>query len=239
MTDISTSQPPPGGTQESTSPSMTEQARTAAQSAAHGGSDVLDSAKEQGRQVVVETGRQARDLYGQVRSQVSDQANTQQKRAVGSLYALGDEINRMAEQGGQSGPATEIARQAGDKINQAAQWLEGKEPGHVLDEVKSFARRNPGAFLVGAAVLGVLAGRLSKNLIPESDDESGSGTTRYTGSTGYTGTSGYTATGTAPLTEPAGTGYAATTATGYAEVPPVGQPYGGATGTSSTYGAGS
>jgi len=230
MTDISTSQPPPGGTQEATSPSMTEQARTAAQSAARGGSDVLDSAKEQGRQVVAETGRQARDLYGQVRSQVSDQANNQQKRAVGSLYALGDEINRMAEQGGQSGPATELARQAGDKINQAARWLEGKEPGHVLDEVKSFARRNPGTFLVGAAVLGVLAGRLSKNLIPESDDDNGSGTARYSGTTGYT------ATGSAPVAEPAGTGYAATTATGYAEVPPVGQPYGGATGTSTTYG---
>jgi len=231
MTDISTSQPPPGGTQQSTNPSMTEQARTAAESAARGGSDVLDSAKEQGRQVVAETGRQARDLYGEVRSQVSDQANAQQKRAVGSLYALGDEINRMAEQGGQSGPATEIARQAGDKINEAAQWLEGKEPGHVLDEVKSFARRNPGAFLVGAAVLGVVAGRLSRNLLPESGGDSGSRPTGFSG-----GTTGYTATGSAPLADPAGTGYAATTATGYAEVPPVGQPSGGAAGTS-TYGA--
>jgi len=241
MTDISTSQPPPGGAYEPSTPSATEQAKTAGQSAARAGGDVMDTAKEQGRHVVAETGRQARDLYGQVRTQVSDQANNQQKRAVGGLYALGDEINRMAEQGGQSGPATELARQASDKINQAAQWLEGKEPGHVLDEVKSFARRNPGAFLAGAAVLGVLAGRLSKNLMPESDGdrESRSGT-RFTATTPRS--SGYTVAGSAPVVDPDGaagtptTSYAGTTATGYAEVPPVDEPYGGVTGDATTYG---
>jgi hypothetical protein len=68
----------------------------------------------------------------------------------------------MANQGGQSGPATLAARQVSNKINQAAQRLEHREPGHVVDEVKNFARRRPGVFFAGADVLGVVSGPVDK-----------------------------------------------------------------------------
>ncbi|GGM16309.1 hypothetical protein [Micromonospora yangpuensis] len=70
----------------------------------------------------------------------------------------------MAEQGGQSGPMTEVARQAADRVHGVAGWLEERQPGDILTEVRDYARRNPGTFLVGAAVLGVLAGRLTRNI---------------------------------------------------------------------------
>ena len=174
MTNIGASDPPPVQTQQSSVDAAKEQSIAVGQSAKDAGSDVVAQAKGQTQRVASEAGRQTQDLYRQVRGQVGDQVSTQQKRAVGGLYALGHEVGQMAEQGGQSGPATHVARQASEKINDAARWLDGREPGHVLDDVKRYARRSPGAFLLGAAVLGVLAGRLTKNLgSPDASASSG------------------------------------------------------------------
>lgn len=199
------------------------------QTAAQAGSDVAKTTKEQGQQVIAETGRQARDLYGQARSQVRDQFGVQQKRAAERLDSLRDEVSRMADQGGQSGPATQLARQASEKINQAARWLEGREPGDLLEEVKSFARRNPGTFLAGAALLGVVAGRLTKNMAGSSQSGRGwSGTRdamRSTGSVRPVATRGIGSsgsTGGTELDEP----YTAPTGATYGGAPPVvGEPY--------------
>jgi hypothetical protein len=158
---------------------------------------VVQSVKDQGKEVAAETGRQAGNLYGQVRSELRDQAGAQQRRAVSGLYALGDEVAKMAHQGGQSGPATQAARQAANSINQAAQWLERREPGHVLDEVKNFARRRPAVFFAGAAVLGVVAGRLTRNITSES---AGGPDERLTTDSVPTGMTTYPA--SAPTVEP-------------------------------------
>jgi hypothetical protein len=190
MTDIRASGPPRQSGHQSTTDAAKEQTKIVGQSARSAGGDVVESAKGQTQRVVSETGRQAQNLYGQVRSQVQDQASSQQKRAVDGLYALRDEVGKMADQGGQSGPATHVARQASTKINQVAQWLDGREPGHVLDEVKMYARRNPGTFLLGAAVLGVLAGRMTKNLAGDSGGR-GADASAYTGREAYVGDSSY------------------------------------------------
>jgi hypothetical protein len=159
-----TSDPPPQ--------TPTDQARAVVHSAADAGGDVVDTAKEQGKAVVAETGRQARDLYATVRSEVNQQASTQQRRAVGGLYALGDEVGRMADHGGESSATTQVARQVSNRITQTARWLESREPGDLLAEVKAYARQHPGTFLLGAAALGVLAGRLTRNLATSTDEPS-------------------------------------------------------------------
>ncbi|WP_254910221.1 hypothetical protein [Micromonospora sp. NBS 11-29] len=74
-------------------------------------------------------------------------------------------------QGGGSGPVTELAHQAAERVHGVAGWLEQREPGDLLNEVKSYARRNPGTFLVGAALLGVVAGRLTRNIAAVGNDD--------------------------------------------------------------------
>jgi len=197
MTDISTPRAQPSGPGQAGGPTVTERTKAVGQTAAQAGGDVAQATKEQGQQVMAEAGREARDLYGEVCSQVGDQVSMQQKRVTDGLYALRDEVTKMADQGGQSGPATQLARQASEKIDEAAQWLEGRKPGHLVEDVKSFARRNPGTFLAGAAVLGVLAGRLSKNLVGSSQNGGGEAD-----SARPTGTCGPTATGSAPVPTP-------------------------------------
>ncbi|MCW3841830.1 hypothetical protein ONA70_17155 [Micromonospora yasonensis] len=142
-----------------------DQARQVGSEAADAGGAVAQTAKEQGKEVVGEAQRQARNLYGKARDQLTSQTSQQQQRAASGLRSLADEMRAMARNGGGSGPVTELAHQAADRVHGVAGWLERREPGDLLDEVKNYARRNPGTFLVGAALLGVVAGRLTRNVV--------------------------------------------------------------------------
>jgi gas vesicle protein len=156
---------------ETTTQQIKDQTRAVGQTAVQAGGDVAHSAKEHGREVVAETGRQARQLYGQVRSEMTDQARVQQKRVADGLFSVANEAARIADQGGESGPVTQVVREASGRIMRVGQWLEVREPGHVVNEVKTYARRHPGVFLVAAAVLGVVAGRLTKNATGQTSDD--------------------------------------------------------------------
>src|SRR2546429_1746209 len=133
-------------------------------SAREAGSHVAQSATDQAKQVVSETGAQARDLLGEAKGQVRHQAATQQHKAAQQLRAVAGELSEMAAKGGQSGPATKLAQEAAERVLGVASWLDRREPGDLLDGVRDFARRHPGQFLVGAAVAGVVAGRLTRGL---------------------------------------------------------------------------
>ncbi|GAA3785389.1 hypothetical protein [Micromonospora maritima] len=165
---------PTSATYESTNGGgVRDQARQVGSDAASAGGAVAQTAKEQGREVVGEARRQARDLYGEARNQVTTQAGQQQQRAASGLRSLADEMRSMAQQGGGSGPVTELAHQAAERVHGVAGWLEQREPGDLLNEVKGYARRNPGTFLVGAALLGVVAGRLTRNIAAVGNDDGG------------------------------------------------------------------
>ena len=120
-------------------------------------SSTTDVAKEQAGEVMSEARDQARTLFDRTRSEMGSQAASQQKRAAESLRSLSGELRSMAGSQQESGMATGLAQQAADKAGQLASWLQDREPGDLLDEVSSFARRRPGAFLALAAGAGVIA----------------------------------------------------------------------------------
>ena len=165
------------GPEQSSDPSTTEvakqQASQVGDTAAQAGTQVAEVAKEQAANVAEQTKAEARNLLGQTREEVSSQASTQQQRAAGGLRSLGSELQAMGQGSGdeQDGPARQIARQAAERINTAASWLEDREPGQVVTEVQRFARQRPGAFLAAAAVAGLAVGRLTRGLAA---DNSGS-----------------------------------------------------------------
>jgi hypothetical protein len=164
--DPGASGPTGGGaaTQRSARDVARDEAVNVGNSAREAGSHVAQSTTDQARQVVSETRAQARDLLGEAKGQVGHQAATQQHKAAQQLRAVADELSEMALKGGQSGLATQVAQEAAERVRGVASWLDRREPGDLLDGVRDFARRHPGQFLVGAAVAGVVAGRLTRGL---------------------------------------------------------------------------
>lgn len=209
MTQYSDSAPPttpipvPDSTQSSTTDAAKDQASQVKDSAASAASSVTETAKDQAASVVSDAKNQAGNLLHQTRDEVTSQASTQQQRAAGGLRSLSDELHSMADRSDADGPATSLARQAADRVSTAAGWLEDREPGEVLSDVKRFARQRPGAFLAIAAGAGVLAARLARGLTADSD-----GASSATNAPSAAGTNAYRSprTAAAPLAGDFGTG---------------------------------
>jgi hypothetical protein len=140
-----------------------DEARNVGQTAAQAGSQVASTATDQAKEVVQETQRQAKDLLDQSRSQLKEQTVAQQQKAAQGLTSLAQELRSLADGSSQGapGPARDLLQQASSSVENFASMLQNREPAELLDEVRNFARRKPGLFLLGAAAAGVLAGRLT------------------------------------------------------------------------------
>lgn len=144
-----------------------ERAQAAASTAADEGKHVAGVAQEQAGQVASEAAQQVRSLASETTSQVADQVGEQTRqqrdKLVGTLGTLGDDLDKMAEQG-EGGLAADVAREVAGHARTLTSYLDGREPGELLDDVRDFARRRPGVFLLGALAAGVVAGRLARGV---------------------------------------------------------------------------
>ncbi|MBM0232289.1 hypothetical protein JNW91_10700 [Micromonospora sp. STR1_7] len=170
MTAMNQNGPPSGRGQQAR-----QEASRVGHEATQAGSHITQTAAEQGGQVAAEARRQARQLTGQAGGQLREQAHTQQRRAAEGLRGLGRELGSMAERDGDSGLAGQAVRRVADAAQQAAGWLDEREPGELFDEVRTYARRHPGTFLASAAVAGLLVGRLTRGLTGSGSGNGGGG----------------------------------------------------------------
>ncbi|MCR2818440.1 hypothetical protein NQ166_06255 [Microbacterium sp. zg.Y1090] len=139
--------------------------------AASKASDVASTAKDEAATVIGEAGAQARMLYAQTQRELNDQASSQQQRVASGLRDMSSELASMSSHADSQGVASDLVRQAADRLSGAAAWLGDRDPAGVLAEVKSYARRRPGMFIAGAAILGVVAGRLTRALAANASDD--------------------------------------------------------------------
>lgn len=183
MTQFSGGYSPPHDQQsdQSTTQVAKDEAAEVARTAAQSGSQVAGTAGEQASRVASETAAQARNLLQEGRGQLTEQAREGQRKAAGGLRTLADQLQEMAEKSGGEGMAPEVVRQASERTRTVASWLEDREPGDLLDEVRRFARRKPGVFLAGAALAGVVVGRLTRGVIAAQSSDSSSGDQRTAG----------------------------------------------------------
>lgn len=195
------------------------------QSAGDSVQHVAETAKAESAHVLSEAKESASDLFAKARTDVTEQAKTQQARVVEGLKSLSNELGSMADGVEQPGMASDMVRRVADKSAAWASWLDGREPGSVLQEVKTFARQKPGTFLLLAAGTGILAGRLTRGLSAGAPDTSSASHQTPEASTpsALNGSPGMPAGGAVPppaveLPGPAVTTAAATTETfGYTE----------------------
>lgn len=132
-------------TEQSTVQAATEQAKEQAQNIAH-------TATEQTRNVVS-------DVASEVRSQVEDQKT----KLAASIREIGDELEQTAHNS--QGTVASLAGEAADRTRQISAWIDTHEPRDVLAEIEDFARERPVVFVLGAAALGFLVGRVTRSAV--------------------------------------------------------------------------
>ncbi|MFJ5697163.1 hypothetical protein [Arthrobacter sp. NPDC093139] len=141
-----------------------EEASNMAGKTAGAAQGVAETAKAEVANVASEAKTSAKDLLHQAKTGMTDQAGAQQQKAVEGIRTVSSQLRTMADAPEQQGVASDLIRQAAERSESVASWLENRDPGSLLGEVKSFARQRPGAFLLIAAGAGLLAGRLGRSL---------------------------------------------------------------------------
>lgn len=140
-----------------------EQAQSVAASTKDEAGNVVQAAKEQAHAVTSDLREQTRQLTDEARSQLTDHAFAQRDNAVGSLRSIGDELTGMAENADGPGLGAQLTREVGGWAHKSADFLQEREPGQLVEELRDLARRRPGSFLLGAAFAGLLVGRATRS----------------------------------------------------------------------------
>ncbi len=144
-----------------------EQGTQLARVAAREGREVRATAKEQVQRVGGEVAEQGRTVVAEARGQVEAQAHDQARQLAERLARLGDEARALGE--GHPEDAETLAPylsdganaiyDAADRLYRLASDIDERGLGGLLEDLEVFARRRPGAFLLGAAVAGFGLGR--------------------------------------------------------------------------------
>lgn len=154
----------------------TRQGKEVAGAAGDQAREVAGVVRDQAAQLTQELSAQGRTLYEETRQQIESQAETQTQTLAQSLHRLGNETQALAEgRPAEAGSLATYAQQCADRLHQVASDIEDRGVEGLIEDVGDFARRRPGAFLLGAAVIGFGGGRLIR---------AGSGGTPETGGRG-------------------------------------------------------
>ena len=148
-----------------------EKSQQAVGTASEQATALVAAAKDQLAQVKDEVSVQARGLVVEGRARLEGQARSQTDRLAESVRRVGSEMEALAEgRPVDAGPLSDYVRQAADRLLGIADDIEVRGPEGLFDDVRTFARTRPAAFVLGAAIAGFGVGRLLR----ASGDGSGS-----------------------------------------------------------------
>lgn len=148
-----------------------DQGQAVARTAAEGAREVKGTVRAQAAQVRDEVAAQGRTVVDETRSKVQEQTGTQARRAAEGLSRLASEARALADGRPEEADSVrtylsqgaEKLLEAADRIHGLADDVEARGIESVLDDLQRFARRRPGAFLLGAAVAGFGVGRVVRS----------------------------------------------------------------------------
>ncbi len=157
-----------------------EQGQQVLRSTADQAGEVVVAAKQQVAEVAEQASDQARNLLEETRSRLEEQTATGAQRLGEQLQRLGEEALALSEGRPEEAPtvqgyvkrAANTLLESADRAYGLSSDIQDRGIGGVLSDVQTFARRRPGVFLLGAAGLGLVAGRAVK-ASKEDGDSSG------------------------------------------------------------------
>ncbi|MBW3557202.1 MAG: hypothetical protein KY454_09750 [Actinobacteria bacterium] len=141
----------------------TEQAQGVATAATGAAQQVGGTVTEEATRVAGEVAAQGRNLLEETTTQLHQQASEQTERLGQTIRKLGEEARALSQgRTEDAGPFRDYVEQAASQLDLVADRIHERGFDGVVDDVRSFARRRPGAFLLGTALAGFAAGRLIK-----------------------------------------------------------------------------
>lgn len=109
-----------------------------------------------------ETKRQTQDFVGEAKERVTEEVREQTGRAAGTLRKWADDLSRMADSTDDDSPARSLVSQLADQGRRVADQLKDEGPDGLVNDVRAFARRKPGTFLLSSALAGFAVGRITR-----------------------------------------------------------------------------
>jgi hypothetical protein len=187
--------------------SASDRAQQVAGTAATEGQHVAGTAKDEAAKVASEAKGQAKNLFSEATTQVDQQSRMQKDRFAETLRSFSDDLDAMT--GDRSGLAADLTQQVAQRARGLSTQLGSKDPQDLLQDVRGFARRKPGLFLLGSLAAGVVAGRLLRGAQEAQGSTSSGAGAESNGSPYYDGGSPTypSAPRAAAAVPPTGTGY--------------------------------
>lgn len=147
---------------------LADRGRAGAETVRDEAQQVGETAAEQARSVAEQAKERSLDAAAELGESLHAKGDEEAARFAGNLRRASAELRSMAEQQGaavyQDGVVHSIARQGADATERLADRIEGDGLDGVMADLRSFARRRPGAFLLGAAAAGFVTGRLGRSI---------------------------------------------------------------------------
>ncbi|HEX3622601.1 MAG TPA: hypothetical protein VHT97_09815 [Acidimicrobiales bacterium] len=156
------------------------QGKVVAQTATQDARELAGTVRSQAEQVTGELAGQAKEMLAETRDQLQQQADAQATRLSRALAQVGGQAVALADgRPEDAGPLADYAEQAATWLDTCASEIEDRGLEGLAADVVDFARRRPGVFLAGAAVVGFGLGRLIRSGAVSSGDGTGSGMNGY------------------------------------------------------------
>lgn len=144
--------------------------------------DVADTAKGEAQRVVGEARRQATSLVEDARQHALRQADDQTNRLSEALHEWSQQADALLDgRPDDAGTLGGWAQEASSQLERLADRVDELGFRGIVDEVQQFARRRPGAFLLGAAVAGFGVARLGRGAQGAQSSDQSSGDRGLTG----------------------------------------------------------
>jgi hypothetical protein len=125
---------------------------------------VAGTVKEETKHVAQAATEQARTTMHRVQNDVRTAADQQSRNVAQTLHSTADELRNMADAAPRGdGLIPSLAREGGSAVDRLASRMESGGLDALMADVRGWARRNPGTFLLGTAALGFFVGRLARN----------------------------------------------------------------------------
>ena len=135
--------------------------------------ELADTVRSSADHVKGELTGQVKEMLAETQGQLQEQADMQAGRLASALWQVGTQAVALSEgRPEQAGPLVDYAEQAAEWLDNCASHIEDRGLEGLATDVVDFARRRPGVFLAGAAVVGFGVGRLIRSGAVSADGDS-------------------------------------------------------------------